>query len=237
MFIGHFGVALAAKKIAPRTSLGTLVMAAQFVDLLWPIFLLLGIEHVVIAPGATAVTPLDFISYPFSHSMLAVFGWACLFSGIYQIVRHDARGAVCLWFVVFSHWILDALTHRPDLQLYPDSSTYVGLGLWNSRFWTVLIEGAIFFLAARRYTKFTRPRDWIGTFAYRSFIVTLTLTYVLNLFGPPPPSVKALEISAFGIWLFVAWAYWLDRHRAPVPRPQPPPLAPPGAFPDPTSAH
>ena len=236
MFIGHFGVALAAKKIAPRTSLGTLVLAAQFADVLWPVFLLLGIERVVIAPGATIVTPLDFISYPFSHSLLAIFGWACLFAGIYQIVRRDARGAVCVWFVVLSHWVLDALTHRPDLQLYPDSSTYVGLGLWNSRFWTILVEGTIFFLAARRYARSTRPRDWIGTLAFRSFIAVLTLLYLFAIFGPPPPSDKALVFSALGIWLFIFWAYWLDRHRAAIPSSQPPPLTPPGAFPDPTSA-
>ena len=133
MFIGHFGVALAAKRVAPRTSLGTLVMAAQFVDLLWPVFLLLGVERVIIAPGTTAVTPLDFIFYPFSHSLLADLGWACLFAGIYKTVKRDSRGAACLWFVLISHWLLDALSHLPDLPLYPGSSTYVGLGLWNSR--------------------------------------------------------------------------------------------------------
>ena len=162
MFIGHFGVALAAKKVAPRTSLGTLVMAAQFVDLLWPLFLLLGVERVIIAPGTTAVTPLDFISYPLSHSLLADLGWACLFAGIYKIVKHDSRGAVCLWFVLISHWLLDALSHRPDLPLYPGSSTYVGLGLWNSRVWTILVESAIFAIGARLYARATHPRDRIG---------------------------------------------------------------------------
>ena len=213
MFIGHFGVALAAKKIAPRTSLGTLVMAAQFVDLLWPVFLLLGIERVIIAPGTTVVTPLDFVSYPFSHSLLADFGWACLFAGIYKIVKRDSRGAICLWFVVMSHWVLDALSHQPDLPLYPGSSTYVGLGLWNSTFWTLVVEGAIFVFGVRLYARTTRPRDGIGILAFRSFVATLVVVYLLNIFGPPPPSVKAIAFSAFGMWLFVVWAYWLDRHR------------------------
>jgi hypothetical protein len=232
VFIGHFGVALAAKKIAPRTSLGTLVMAAQFVDLLWPLFLLLGAERVIIAPGKTAVTPLDFISYPFSHSLLADVGWACLFSGIYKIVKHDLRGAVCLWFVVLSHWLLDALSHRPDLPLYPGSSTYVGLGLWNSRFWTILIEGAIFVLAARLYARTTHPRDRVGALAFRTFIAILTLTYLLNIFGPPPPSEKAIAFSALGLWLFVVWAYWLDRHRLAGPPAQRATLTPLGPFHD-----
>ncbi len=232
MFIGHFGVALAAKKIAPRTSLGTLVMAAQLVDLLWPIFLLLGVERVIIAPGTTAVTPLDFISYPFSHSLLADFGWACLFAGVYKIIKHDSRGAVCLWFVVMSHWILDAISHQPDLPLYPGSSTYVGLGLWNSRFWTILIEGAIFLLATKVYARTTHPRDRIGTSAFRAFIAILMFFYLLNIFGPPPPNEKAIAFSALGMWLFVVWAYWLDRHRLVGPPPQRAILTPLGFFPD-----
>ena len=221
MFIGHFGVALAAKKVAPRTSLGTLVMAAQFVDLLWPIFLLLGLERVLIAPGTTAVTPLDFLSYPLSHSLLADLGWASLFAGIYKLVKRDSRGAVCLWFVVISHWLLDALSHRPDLPLYPGSSTYVGLGLWNSRGWTFLVESAVFAWGAILYRRTTRPRDRIGVYAFRSFIALLFLIYLINIFGPPPPSEKALAYAALGMWLFVVWAYWVDRHRmvgSPPPR-------------------
>ena len=222
MFIGHFGVALAAKKVAPRTSLGTLVMAAQFVDLIWPIFLLLGVERVIIAPGTTAVTPLYFLSYPLSHSLLADLGWACLFAGIYKIVKRDSRGAACLWFVLISHWLLDALSHRPDLPLYPGSSTYVGLGLWNSRLWTLLVEGSIFVIGARIYVRATHARDRIGALAFRSFIALLFLIYLINLFGPPPPSEKAIAFAALGMWLFVVWAYWLDRHRLVGP---PPPRA------------
>ncbi len=221
MFIGHFGVALAAKKVAPRTSLGTLVMAAQFVDLLWPIFLLLGLERVIIAPGTTAVTPLDFLSYPLSHSLLADLGWASLFAGIYKIVKRDTRGAVCLWFVLISHWLLDALSHQPDHPLYPGSSTNVGLGLWNSRLWTILIESANFAIGARLYARATRPRDRIGSYAFRSFIALLYLIYLINIFGSPPPSEKAIAHAALGMWLFVVWAYWLDRHRvvgSPPPR-------------------
>jgi hypothetical protein len=218
VFIGHFGVALAAKKAAPRTSLGTLVMAAQFADLLWPIFLPLGVERVAIAPGNTAFTPLDFISYPLSHSLLAEVGWACLFAGVYTLVKHDSRGAFCLWFVLMSHWLLDALTHRPDLPLYPGSSTYVGLGLWNSRAGTLLVEGALFALGVVLYANATRPRDRVGIYAFWSFIMLLVLIYFGNLFGAPP-SVKGIAVAGLGLWLFVAWAYWLDRHRQPRPLP------------------
>ena len=218
MFIGHFGVALAAKKAAPRTSLGTLVMAAQFVDLLWPVFLLLGVEQVRIAPGHTAVTPLDFISYPFSHSLLADIGWACLFAGIYKVVKGQSWGAFCLWLVVMSHWVLDALSHSPDLPLYPGSRTYIGLGLWNSRVATILVEGVIFVLGVLIYVSAARPRDRLGVYALWSFIGVLVGLYFANLFGPPPPSVKAIAYGGLGLWLFVWWAYWLDRHRQPPPQ-------------------
>lgn len=213
MFIGHFGVALGAKRIAPRASLGTLVMAAQFLDLIWPVFLLLGLERVVIAPGNTAVTPLDFISYPLSHSLLAAVGWAFLFAGIYRIVKGHVREAVVLWFLVVSHWLLDAWSHQPDLPLYPGSSTYVGLGLWNSHFWTVFVEGAIFAFGARLYARGTRPRGLLGTLALQSFIGVLLFFYLIDIFGPPPPSPGAVAWGSLTLWIFVFWAYWVDRQR------------------------
>jgi hypothetical protein len=232
VFIGHFGVALAAKRAAPRTSLGTLVMAAQFLDLLWPLFLLMGVERVDVAPGNTAITPLDFVSYPLSHSLLAALGWAALFAGIYRIVKRDSRGAVCLWFVVVSHWVLDALTHRPDLPLFPGSSTYVGLGLWNSRVGTVLVESALFAFGATIYARSTRPRQGSGSYAYRAFLALSFLIYLVNIFGPPPPSAKAVAFAALGIWFFVVWAYWIDRHR--VVKSAAPPQTPtlPGLYSD-----
>jgi hypothetical protein len=237
LFIGHFGVALAAKKMTPRTSLGTLVMAAQFVDLIWPIFLFLGWERVIVSPGETVVTPLDFLYYPLSHSLLADIGWACLFAGIYKLVRNDSRGAVILWFVLMSHWFLDALTHQPDLPLYPGSSHFVGLGLWNSVFRTVLVEGAIFFVGVRIYSRATHPRDRVGSFAYRTFIGFLVLCYFIDIFGAAPPSDTAVAWAALSMWFLVLWAYWINRHRlnGPAFRPvlttlgdisQPPPSPP-----------
>ena len=98
MFIGHFGVALAAKKLAPRTSLGTLFFAAQFLDLLWPIFLLLGVEHVRIAPGITRMTPFDFYDYPISHSLVTAAGWSLLVGGIYYAARHRFADASVVGF-------------------------------------------------------------------------------------------------------------------------------------------
>ena len=132
MFIGHYAVALGAKKISPTVSLGTLFPASQFIDLLWPIFLLLGLEHVRIDPGNTVFTPLDFYDYPISHSLLAVLGWSLGFGLLYYAVQRSGRNALILGALVLSHWVLDFISHRPDLPLIPGMETRVGLGLWNS---------------------------------------------------------------------------------------------------------
>lgn len=57
MFIGHFAVALAAKRATPRTSLGWLFAACQLSDLIWPVLLLAGVEHAHVAPGSASGIP------------------------------------------------------------------------------------------------------------------------------------------------------------------------------------
>src|SRR5215831_9320071 len=113
MFIGHFGIGFGAKAAARRASLGTLFLAAQFLDLIWPTFLLLGIERVEIKPGITKATPLDFVSYPISHSLFVVCIWGLLFGVVYGLVRKDSGAALVLGICVVSHWLLDLIVHRP----------------------------------------------------------------------------------------------------------------------------
>ena len=132
MFLGHYAVALAAKRAAPRTSLGTLIFAAQWLDELWPILLLAGVERVRIVPGLMAANPLDFVSYPISHSLLMAIVWGAVIGGIYFAVRRYVSGAWIVALAVVSHWVLDLVVHRPDLPVWPGSATRVGLGLWNS---------------------------------------------------------------------------------------------------------
>ncbi len=213
MFIGHYVAALGAKKISPKVSLGTLLLASQFIDLLWPIFLLLGLEHVRIDPGNTVFTPLDFYDYPISHSLLAVFGWSLGFGLVYYAVRRSGRNAVILGALVLSHWVLDFISHRPDLPLIPGGTTRVGLGLWNSFAASVMVETALFVVGAFLYLRAAKARDRVGKYALWAFLLLLAALYVANMFGPPPPGVQALAVAAFGQWLFVLWGYWIDRHR------------------------
>lgn len=213
MFIGHFGVGLAAKPAAKQTSLGTLFLAAQFIDLLWPTLLLLGLETVRIAPGATKVTPLEFTHYPISHSLLAVIVWAVLFSSVYYLIRRLVVPALVCGGLVASHWFIDALTHQPDLPLSLGGSTRIGLGLWNSPVFAIGLELLIFAVGLILYLRTTKPSDKVGSFSLWSLVVFLLLVYVLNIFGPPPPSVEAIAWTAQAMWLLVAWGYWVDRHR------------------------
>jgi hypothetical protein len=212
MFLGHFGVALAAKKAAPKTSLGTLVLAAQFADLLWPILLLTGIEHVRIAPGILAASPFDFTSYPISHSLLAELGWALIFGLVYFAVKHDVKSAVLVGALVPTHWVLDVIAHRPDMPIYPGGPK-IGLGMWNSVPLTIAVEYALFAAGIAIYISTTRAKDRTGNLALWSFLGFLALVYPASLFGPPPPNVQTLAWSAMAIWLTVPWAEWADRHR------------------------
>jgi membrane-bound metal-dependent hydrolase YbcI (DUF457 family) len=216
MFIGHFGVGFGAKSAARKVSLGTLSLAAQFVDLLWPTFLLLGIERVRIAPGSTRVTPLDFEHYPFSHSLLAVLGWALLVAGVYHFVRRNLRGSFVLGLAVVSHWCLDALVHRPDLPWYPGGTHLAGLNLWSSLGATLVAEFAVFGLGVWLYCRATQASDPVGRWALWGLIVFLVVIYFANVFGSPPPNVTALAWVGQAQWLLVAWGYWIDRHRRPA---------------------
>jgi hypothetical protein len=213
MFLGHFGLGLAAKRASPRTSLGTLWMAAQFLDLIWPIFLLTGLERVEVDPGHTVVTPLDFVSYPLSHSLLAAVGWAFLFAAIYWLATRNGTGTFFVGFLVLSHWLLDAVVHPPDLPLYPGSDRMFGMGLWNSLTATLLVEGILFLWGLALYRSATRARDAVGTYAFRTLIVFLVLVYLGSVLGPPPPDSHYVAVVALGQWLLILWAYWVDRHR------------------------
>lgn len=215
MFLGHFGVAFAARRAAPRTSLGATIFAAQFLDELWPILLLAGVEQVRVVPGLMAASPLDFVSYPISHSLLMAVVWGAVIGGGYYALRRDRRGAWVLALAVVSHWILDLPMHRPDLPLWPGASPHVGFGLWNSVTATVIIELAFFAIGLAAYVRGTRARDDVGRWALWVMVTLLVAIFLGGLRGAPPDA-RTVAISALGLWLFVPWGWWIDRHRESV---------------------
>jgi len=214
MFIGHFGVGLAAKKIDNKPSLGTLFFASQFIDLLWPFFLLLGIEKVKIVQGISAFTPLDFVYYPFTHSLLGVLFWATLFGTIYFLVKRNFKSALLLGILVFSHWLLDLITHIPDLPLFPGIESKAGFGLWNSVPLTIIVEGLIFILGSYLYIKSTKAENKKGIYTLWGLLIFLIIIYIINIIGPPPESAEAIGYVGLSQWLLIAWGYWIDRNRS-----------------------
>jgi hypothetical protein len=219
MFIGHFALGFGAKRWAPAVSLGTLFLAAQFVDLLWPTLLLLGIEHVRVVPGITAFTPLDFTHYPVSHSMLAGVGWGIALGGGYALLRRNRRAAVVIGLLVLSHWMLDFVTHRPDLPILPGVDARAGLGLWHSIPATLVVELAIFAGGLALYARATAAVDRIGRWGLWALVAFLLAIYAANVWGPPPPDEAAIAWVGHAQWLLVLAAYGLDRHRAAVLQP------------------
>jgi len=218
MFLGHFALAMAAKRATPRLSLGSLFVAAQFADLLWPILVLAGVEQVEVRPGITTVTPLDFVSYPWSHSLAMLALWGALLGLAFVAARRGGAAGMIAALVV-SHWLLDVASHRPDMPLSPGGSQKLGLGLWNSLPATLVVELGLYALGVAVYARTTEPRDRVGRWALWSLVGFLGAIYLGNVFGPPPPSGRAVAWSGIAMWLLIAWGYWIDRHRRPVSAP------------------
>jgi hypothetical protein len=213
MFIGHFAVAFAAKRAAPRTSLGTTFVAAQLADLLWPIFLLLGWEDVRIASNSNPFLTLTFTNYPWSHSLATGMLGGVILGALYFARTRYATGAVVVGLLVPSHWVLDLIVHVPDLPLYPGGSARLGLGLWRNPTVTIVVELLIFAAGLAVYSRVTTARDRIGRYAFWGLAVFLVALYFVSSYSPPPPSVKALGWAALIGWPLTFWPWWVDRHR------------------------
>ena len=213
MFIGHLALAFAAKRLTRRVSLAMLLVAAQWADMVWPLLVGLGIEQVRVDPGNTAFTPLDFVSYPYSHSLLALIAWGLIVGVGYRVVAGQRRAVWVLSSLVVSHWLLDYISHRADMPLYPGSAKY-GLGLWNSVPATVFVEVAMFVAGLWVYSHTTRARDAVGRWGFVALASFLMLIYVANMVSPPPPSPMAIAVTAFvGAAVLGLWAWWVDAHR------------------------
>lgn len=218
MFIGHFAMGFGAKKFAPQVSLGVLFMACQLADLIWPNLVLLGVEKFTIEPGVTVLTPLDFQHYPFSHSLLALLVWAVIFALLYKALRRaGTRAAIVIGLLVVSHWLLDVLTHRPDMPVTLGDANRIGLGLWNHPVPAIGVEVLLFAVGVWMYAASTRALNRQGSIGFWALVVFLLLVYAANLLGPPPPSVEAVAWSAEAIWLLVAWGFWVDHNRGAGP--------------------
>jgi hypothetical protein len=222
MFLGHYGIAFALKRAEPKLSLGTLFLAVQLADLLWGIFLLLGWERVRIDPGYTAVTPLQFLEYPISHSLVGLTLWAVIGAAVYYSwpTRDTSRhwqAAALVGVAILSHFPLDVLVHAPDLPLWGQESRKLGLGLWNNPTATLLLELVTLAAGVAVYAGFPSRRHPVRGGRLAGLVLVLVGIYLVSFFGPPPPSVTAIAVAdIIGLLLLAAFAGWADRRATPA---------------------
>lgn len=215
MFIGHFALGFGAKKFAPQVSLGILFLACQMADIIWPNLVLLGIETLRIQPGVTVMTPLDFVSYPYSHSLVALLLWSIVFGVLYMVLsRAGTKVAIVIAALVLSHWVLDVLTHRPDMPITFSEGPKIGAGLWNYPVIAIPFELLLFGIGVGLYQRHTQALNRVGSIGLWTLVLFLSTVYIANVFGPPPPSSTAVAWSAQAMWLIIAWGFWIDRNRA-----------------------
>jgi membrane-bound metal-dependent hydrolase YbcI (DUF457 family) len=217
MFIGHFAVGFGSKRWAPRASLGLLLLAPVLLDVLWPVFCLLGIERFRIVRSESPFAHLAFDSYPWSHSLLMAAVWGLLLAGLYFWRSGDRRTSMVLALGVVSHWVLDWITHGPDLPLWPGGPK-VGLGLWSSVPGTVVVESLMLAVGAWLYFGATRATDRLGAVGPWGYLGVLAALYALSIVGPPPPmgAERLVSIMALVGALLIPLAAWVDGHRKPA---------------------
>lgn len=215
MFLGHYGLAFGAKKVAPRVSLPILFVAVEFVDILWPFLLLLDVEKVKIHPGFTEVTPFEFVHYPYTHSLVMGVVWGLICGGIYWLFQKDNRGALVVGLAVLSHWFLDFVVHVPDLPLTPFGATKVGMGLWHSLPLTILTEAIIFIAGVWIYVKNTRAVNGKGKWGLVALVVFFVIAELFNMFGPPPEDSIPALLGSFVVLqaIVLSLAHITDRNR------------------------
>ncbi|HYF38221.1 MAG TPA: hypothetical protein VD930_00940 [Gemmatimonadales bacterium] len=221
MFLGHYGVALALKRAEPKVSLGTLFLSVQLADLLWGVFLLLGWERARIIPGYTPVTPLEFLYYPISHSLIAAILWGVAAAALYYSwpTRDTARhwqAAALVGFAVFSHYPLDVLVHVPDLPLAGEDSPRFGLGLWNYPAATMAAELLVLLAGLAVYVRFRSHRHPVRATRLALTVILLVGTYIASRYGPIPPNMTTVAVSDIVfIVAMAALAAWADRRATP----------------------
>ncbi len=212
MFLSHFAVGIASKRFAPRAPLAWLLAAPMLADIIWPVLVLAGAERVRITQDANPFHVLQFDSYPWSHSLLMDLAWGVILGLIVGRFWGKRAGVVVAAGVV-SHWVLDWISHRPDVPLVPGGRRY-GLDLWSSPAGTLAFELVMLAIGVWLFATATRPVDRTGRWAFVGLVAFMLLVYLGATYGPPPTSDTAIAVSAALLAVIVIpWAWWIDSHR------------------------
>jgi hypothetical protein len=214
MFVGHLAVGFAGKAITPKINVLWLLIAAMWADILFTLFVLFGLESMRLEPGITQVNPMNFDDYPWSHSLAMDCVWAMILAAAICLLTRDVRASAVVGIAVLSHWVLDAISHIPDMPIAPSSAMRVGFGLWRSKLATIVVEGGMWIVALAVYRLTTKPRDAIGRWGFWAYAAFVSALYVANLFGPPPPNVRVVAWVNLSVMLLILWPAWFDSHRA-----------------------
>ena len=197
MFVGHYGVSFAMQPAARRVPLWVWFIAVQWLDVVWSILVLLGVEKLRIVPGFTQANALDLYYMPFTHGLPGSILLSLTFGGIVALFTAGNRLTTALLVAAasFSHWVLDLIVHTPDLPLY-DNSAKVGLGLWRNVALSFPLELAILMIGALMYARATKYKSAKGRYVFWGFVALLAVVQVGANFGPPPSSSQTMAITA-----------------------------------------
>lgn len=211
MFVGHYGPSFLGKAIQKSIPLWQLFLAVQLLDVIWSVFVLLGIEKVRIVPGITASNPLDLYYMPYTHGLDTALFWSILAALSFRVLRQaDWHASVVIGAAVFSHWLLDLIVHRPDLPLYDDTRK-VGLGLWNFPIVAFALESAFLFGGMYVYMKQAGRAARSSAPAFLIFGMAMLAIQAFVFFGPPPSSDRAPAVTALIAYAaFAGIAYRLE---------------------------
>jgi hypothetical protein len=204
MFVGHYGISFAAKPVAPRVPLWVWFIAVQWLDVIWSLLVLAGVEQLRIVPGFTQANALDLYYMPYTHGLPGSLALSLAFGAIVAlfIPGHRAMTVLLVAAASFSHWVLDLVVHVPDLPLY-DNTAKVGLGLWRHIILSFPLELIVLGLGAWFYARMTTFKA-NGQYLYWAFIILLAAFQIYANFGPPPSSPAAMAVTALLFYVVLA---------------------------------
>ncbi len=203
MFIGHYGPAFGAKAALRRIPLWVLFVAVQWLDVVWSILVMTGIEKVKIVPGFTQGSDLDLYYMPFTHGLIGAVVLSVLLGGCVALFSDAKRGPV--FFVVaaavFSHWILDLVVHVPDLWIY--DGVKLGFGLWHWIWISLPLELLTLFAGAWFYARYVPAKPGGNRWLW-IFVAAMAVAELYAAFGPPPSSPAVAAEMALGSYALLA---------------------------------